>query len=84
MGRHNRNPRTQQERRLNSSREYRSIEIQIHGEIHALRIWIRGKRSTGMLVEAWNDLPRQVQRSWKKYRRTQCKVTSMLPCVPLD
>jgi hypothetical protein len=27
-----------------------------------------------MLVEAWHDLPRQMQRSWKKYRRTQYTV----------
>ena len=24
-------------------------------------------------MEAWHDLPRQVQRSWKQYRRTQYK-----------
>jgi hypothetical protein len=82
MGRHNRNPRTQQERRVNSNHDYRSVEIQIHGEIHTLRIRIRGKRSTGMLVEAWHDLPRQMQRSWKEHRRTQYKGKTMLPCVP--
>lgn len=82
MGRHNRNPRTQQERRFNASHEYRRVEVLIGDEIHALRIRIRGKRSIRMLVEAWHDLPRQVQRSWKQYRQTQYKEKILFPCVP--
>ena len=74
MGRLFRNPRTQQERRSNGNPEYRRVEIQVHGEFHGVRIRIRGKRSVRMLVEAWHDLPRQMQRSWKKYRRTQYTV----------
>jgi hypothetical protein len=71
---HLRNPRTQQERRLNSNHEYRQVEIAIGGKTYELRIRIRGKRSLGMLVEAWHDMPRETQRSWKRHRRTQYKV----------
>jgi hypothetical protein len=78
-----RNPRTQQERRFNSTDEYRRMEVQVHGEFHAVRIRIRGKRSVWMLVNAWDDMPRQVQRNWKNYRRTQYKVKPLFPCVPL-
>ena len=76
MGRLYRNPRTQQERRGNGGQEYRRVEIRVGGKILEVRIRIRGKRSLRMLVEAWHDLPRQVQRSWKKHRRTQYKVLS--------
>ena len=69
-----RSPRTQQERRTNGSHEYRRIDVEVHGEVKGFRIRIRGQRSTTMLVEAWHDLPRQVQRSWKKHRKTQYKV----------
>jgi hypothetical protein len=69
-----RNPRTQQERRVNSNPEYRRIEVEVRGEFHAVRIQIRGKRSLTMLVQACDDLPPGIQRSWKKYRRTQYKV----------
>jgi hypothetical protein len=77
MGRCFRNPHTQQERRLNGSYEYRRIEIEMHGEFYELRIRIRGKRSLRVLVEAWHDLPRRVQRSWKKHRRMQWKVKAV-------
>ena len=77
-----RNPRTQQERRINGSHEYRRVEIEVGGEVHVVRIRIRGKRSVRMLPEAWHDLPPGRQRSWKKHRRTQYKAKSMLPCVP--
>ena len=76
-------PAPEQERRFNSTHEYRRMEVQVHGEFHEVRIRIRGKRSVRMLVNAWDDLPRQVQRNWKKYRRTQYKVKTLLPCVPL-
>ena len=66
-----RNPRTQQERRINGSREYRRVEIEVGGEVQEFRIRIRGKRSTRMLVSAWDDLPPGRQRSWKRHRRTQ-------------
>ena len=62
MGRHYRNPRTQQERRVNGSHEYRRIEILIGGRFHQAQVRIRGKRSLRNLVEAWHDLPRQVVR----------------------
>ena len=68
MGRQYRNPRTQQERRANGSHEHRHVEIEVGGECHEVRIQIRGKRSVRMLVEAWHDLPRGIQRSWKKHR----------------
>jgi hypothetical protein len=68
-----RDPRTQQERRFNSNPEYRRIEVEVRGEFHEVRIRIRGKRSSATLPSAWHDLPRQVQRNWKKYRRTQYK-----------
>jgi hypothetical protein len=58
------------------------MEVQVHGEFHAVRIRIRGKRSVWMLVNAWDDLPRQVQRNWKNYRRMQYKVKPLFPCVP--
>jgi hypothetical protein len=74
MGTYWRNPDTQQERRVNSSREHRRVEIQVGGETCELRIRIRGKRSVRMLVEAWHDIPRGKQRSWKEHRRTQFRV----------
>ena len=74
MGWYDRNPRTQQERRFNASHDYRRIEIEVGGEVHAVRIRIRGKRSTRMLPEAWHDLPRGRQRSWKKHRKMQYRV----------
>ena len=69
-----RNPRTQQERRANSNPEYRRVETRVGGETLEVRIRIRGKRNCRMLVTAYDDLPRQIQRSWKKHRRTQYKV----------
>jgi hypothetical protein len=74
MGRRFRNPRTQQERRVNGSHEYRRVEIRVGGEIHEVRIRIRGRRSVRMLPEAWHDLPRGIQRSWKRHRRTQWRM----------
>ena len=74
MDRLDRDPRTQQERRSNSNPEYRRIEVEVRGEFHEVRIRIRGKRSSAMLPSSLHDLPRQVQRNWKKYRRTQYKV----------
>jgi len=82
MGRHYRNPRTQQERRVNGSQEYRRVEIEAGGKTHELRIRIRGKRSLRMLVEAWHDLPRQVQRNWKKQRRRQYTVKDVSLGIP--
>jgi hypothetical protein len=73
MGRLYRNPRTQQERRLNGSHEYRRVEIEVGAGTCELRIRIRGKRSVRMLPEAWHDIPRGKQRSWKEHRRTQYK-----------
>ena len=69
-----RNPHTQQERRINGSHEYRRVEIEVGGEVHVVRIRIRGKRSVRMLPEAWHDLPPGVQRSWKWHRRIQYRV----------
>ncbi len=57
-----RRPRTQQERRANSDPELREIGIRI-----------RSKRSLRMLVTAYDDLPKESQRNWKGYRRTQWK-----------
>lgn len=74
MGRLFRNPRTQQERLANGNHEYRQVEVQVGGEVHAVRIRIRGKRSLRLLPEAWHDLPRGRQRTWKKHRKTQCMV----------
>ena len=70
MGRYWRNPRTQQERRANGSHEYRRVDT---GETCEVRIRIRGRRSVLMLPEAWHDIPRGMQRSWKEHRRTQYK-----------
>ncbi len=81
MGRHYRNPRTQQERRVNGSYEYRRVEIEIDGKTHEIRMRIRGKRSLRMLVEAWHDLPRGIQRSWKKHRLTQWRVKEIPPSL---
>ena len=74
MGTYWRNPRTQQERRVNSSHEHRRIEIELGGDTYDIRIRIRGRRGLKMLVEAWHDLPRGIQRTWKKYRRTQYRL----------
>jgi hypothetical protein len=82
MGWFFRNPRTQQERRANGNREFRRVEIQVGGETLAIPIRIRGKRSQRMLVTAYDDLPRERQRSWKKHRWTQYKARDMLPVVP--
>ncbi len=79
MGWRFRNPRTQQERRVNDSREYLRVEIPVGGEIHELRIRVRGKRSPMMLPEAWHDLPRGIQRSWKGHRRTQWRMPRLGP-----
>ena len=75
MGRYYRNPRTQQERRVNSSYEYRRVEIEVGGKTHELRVRIRGR----MLVEAWHDIPRGIQRSWKEHRQTQYRVKEIPP-----
>jgi hypothetical protein len=32
-----------------------------------------------MLPEAWHDLPRGIQRNWKKHRRTQWRVLPPSP-----
>jgi hypothetical protein len=56
---------------VNGSHGSRRVEIRVGDEILGLRIRIRGKRSLRMLVEPWHDLPRQIQRSWKRHRRTQ-------------
>jgi hypothetical protein len=79
MGRHYRNPRTRQERRVNGSREYRRVEIRVGGELHEFRIRVRGKRSP-MMLPAWHDMPRGIQRSWKRHRRTQRRTRE----VPAD
>jgi hypothetical protein len=83
MGTFWRNPRTQQERRANSSTEYRRLEIQVGSEILNITVRIRGRRCLGMLVHAYRDLPRRAQRSWKKHRRTQWKVHPTNPREPL-
>ena len=63
-----RRPRTQQERRACCNREYREFGVRI-----------RAKRCLRQLVHAFLDLPRQRQRNWKSYRRTQYKI--LLPPV---
>jgi hypothetical protein len=73
MGSLFRNPRTQQERRASSSPEFRRVEIEVGGELLEVRIPIRGRRSSAMLVNARHDLPPGRQRSWKEQRRTQYK-----------
>ena len=82
MGWRYRNPHTQQERRVNGTHEYRRIEIRVGDEILALRVRIRGKRSPTMLPEAWHDLPRGIQRSWKRHRRTQWRAREVPPGPP--
>jgi len=67
------NLRAQQERRVNGSREFRQIEIQVRAQILDVCIRIRGKRNVRMLPAAWHDLGRQLQRKWKRQRRTQYK-----------
>ncbi len=41
------------------------------------RLWDReygrARRSPRQLIDAWEDITRQVQRSWKLHRRTQYK-----------
>lgn len=77
MGRYWRNPRTQQERRVNSGHQHLRVEVEVGGKTCEFRIRIRGKRSVLMLPEAWHDIPRGRQRSWKRYRSTQYKVREM-------
>jgi hypothetical protein len=83
MGALFRNPRSQQERRANSSPELRRVEIMIGGEILEVRIPIRGRRSAAMLVNAWHDISREMQRSWKEHRRTQYKGMGNRPLSPM-
>ena len=71
MGYAFRDPRAWQERRVNGSHEYRRVEVRVGDEVREFHVRIRGKRSARMLPEAWDDLPRGKQRSWKVHRRTQ-------------
>ena len=73
-----RNPRTQQERRANSSQRHLRVEFEVGGKTCELRIRVRGKRSVRMLRSAWDDISKGRQRNWKSFRRTQYKVR---PCV---
>ena len=79
MGTYYRNPRTQQERRINSGNEYRLFEILIGGKFHQVHVRIRGKRRLRQMVHAFLDLPRQRQRNWKEHRRTQYKMREIPP-----
>lgn len=81
MGALFRNPCSQQERRANSSPELRRVEIVIGSEILEVRIPIRGRRSSAMLVNAWHDISREMQRSWKEHRRTQYRMKHIPPVV---
>jgi hypothetical protein len=72
-----RSPRTQQERRTNGDPEYRRVEIHVGGKTIEVRIPIRGRRSSAMLVNAWHDLSPGRQRSWKRHRRTQYRTKSI-------
>jgi hypothetical protein len=77
MGTYCRNPRTEQERRVNSSHRHLRVEVEVGGETYEIRIRIRGKRSAAILRNAWDDIVKTRQRSWKKFRRTQYKVTDV-------
>jgi hypothetical protein len=57
-----RRPRTQQERRANSDPTLPERGIRI-----------RDMRSASMLVTAWDDVPKESQRSWKSYRKRRWK-----------
>jgi hypothetical protein len=60
MYKFHRRPKTTQERRRNQlDREY--------GRLY------RGRRSLHTLVDAWDDLPRNTQRNWKRFRKTKWK-----------
>ncbi len=74
MGTYCRNPRTEQERRVNSGQRHLRVEVEVGGKTYEVRIRVRGKRSVRMLRNAWDDLVKTRQRSWKKYRRNQYRV----------
>jgi hypothetical protein len=72
-----RNPRTQQERRVNSGHQHLRVEVEVGGKTCWVRIRIRGRRSAAMLRNAWDDISKGRQGCWKKFRRTQYKVRDM-------
>jgi hypothetical protein len=73
-----RNPRTQQERRVNGGRGHLLVELEVGGKTCEFRIRIRGKRSVAMLRNAWDDIVKGRQRSWKRFRSTQYRVRDLL------
>jgi hypothetical protein len=77
-----RNPRTQQERRVNSGQRHLRVEVEVGGKTFCVRIHIRGKRSAAMLRNAWDDITKGRQRSWKKFRRTQYRAKVILTGEP--
>jgi len=68
-----RHPKTSQERKHHQSEWEDDIFVPI-----------RGARKTRNLVDAWDDVPRHFQRSWKKQRRTQYKVADKTNKVKKD
>jgi hypothetical protein len=82
MGTYCRNPRTEQERRVNSGQRHLRVEVEVGGKTCWVRIHIRGKRSAAMLRNAWDDITKGRQRSWKKFRRNQYKTRDMSPAEP--
>jgi len=41
--------------------------------------WGRPKRNLHNLPSAWDDIPRHIDRCWKRYRKTQYKTKSVKP-----
>lgn len=39
-----------------------------------IRIKVRGKRRPNYLPDTWDEMDRDIQRSWKKQRKTQYKI----------
>lgn len=62
-----RHPRTTSERRASDA-------VDNDPEMREYKVKSRAKRSKAMLPSAWDDLPRHVDKSWKRHRKTQYRM----------
>jgi hypothetical protein len=60
----------------------RRREFVLGGKTCWVRIRIQGRRSEPTLPQGLDDIVRYKQRSWKKHRRMQYKVSDMSPDLP--
>lgn len=61
-------------RRMRTTQERRAAEAIAHDEdCIEVKVKARARRNFSNLVNAWDDVPRGCERSWKRVRRTQWK-----------